>query len=247
MPKFGSFLHNVNENRQGWWRLHLCVRKQEYGPFGEVIRSTGPMAKVNPIRFSTKYQDDESDLLYYGYRYYKASAGGFLNRDLFGESGGLNLYLILGNDVTDDVDGLGACGCKCKRVKVTFSPHTIFGNMKIGTYDGPAGQELGSVITIAWTVDGDPSQCHYYLNEPPNGVTGSGPKMDYTPSYGTGGNTVEISQVYADHMGLFPDQGKGKYRIKVNLTQTYTCLSSDGTTVTETDHYHASGSYNKKN
>ena len=36
--------------------------KYNYGPFGEVIRQTGPMAKANPIRFSTKYQDDESDL-----------------------------------------------------------------------------------------------------------------------------------------------------------------------------------------
>jgi RHS repeat-associated protein len=33
------------------------------------------MAKVNPFRFSTKYQDDETDLLYYGHRYYKASTG----------------------------------------------------------------------------------------------------------------------------------------------------------------------------
>ena len=40
----------------------------DYGPFGEVIRSTGLMAKNNPFRFSTKYDDDESDLLYYGYR-----------------------------------------------------------------------------------------------------------------------------------------------------------------------------------
>ncbi|MGO8931765.1 MAG: RHS repeat-associated core domain-containing protein [Limisphaerales bacterium] len=51
------------------------------GPFGEVIRATGPMAKVNPFRFSTKYQDDETDLLYYGYRYYKASTGTWLSRD----------------------------------------------------------------------------------------------------------------------------------------------------------------------
>ena len=29
-----------------------------YGPFGEVVRVTGPMAKINPLRFSTKYQDD---------------------------------------------------------------------------------------------------------------------------------------------------------------------------------------------
>jgi RHS repeat-associated protein len=59
----------------------------EYGPFGEVIRSTGPMAKVNPIRFSTKYQDDESDLLYYGYRYYKPSTGTWVSRDPINERG----------------------------------------------------------------------------------------------------------------------------------------------------------------
>ena len=53
----------------------------EYGPFGEVIRATGPMAKLNPFRFSTKYQDDESDLLYYGYRYYNPSTGRWLSRD----------------------------------------------------------------------------------------------------------------------------------------------------------------------
>jgi hypothetical protein len=37
----------------------------DYGPFGEVIRATGTMAKFNPIRFSTKYQDDETDLICY--------------------------------------------------------------------------------------------------------------------------------------------------------------------------------------
>ena len=53
----------------------------EYGPFGEPIRMTGMMAKANPCRFSTKYDDDESDLLYYGYRYYKPSTGTWPNRD----------------------------------------------------------------------------------------------------------------------------------------------------------------------
>jgi RHS repeat-associated protein len=57
------------------------------GPFGEVIRDTGPMAKANPFRFSTKYQDDETDLLYYGYRYYSASTGRWLSSDPIGEFG----------------------------------------------------------------------------------------------------------------------------------------------------------------
>ena len=33
------------------------------------------MAKANPFRFSTKYQDDETDLLYYGLRRYRAVKG----------------------------------------------------------------------------------------------------------------------------------------------------------------------------
>ena len=54
-------------------RLVRQLRHKEYGPFGEVLRATGPMAKANLFRFSTKYQDDETDLLYYGYGYYNAS------------------------------------------------------------------------------------------------------------------------------------------------------------------------------
>jgi RHS repeat-associated protein len=52
----------------------------EYGPFGEMIRATGPMATANPFRFSTKYQDGETGLLYYGYRYYDSSAGRWNSR-----------------------------------------------------------------------------------------------------------------------------------------------------------------------
>jgi len=38
------------------------------------------MAEVNPFRFSTKYQD-ETGLLYYGYRYYDPSTGRWNSRD----------------------------------------------------------------------------------------------------------------------------------------------------------------------
>jgi RHS repeat-associated protein len=69
----------------------------EYGPFGELLRATGPMAKANPFRFSTKYEDDETDLLYYGYRYDSASTGSWLSRDPAEEDGGLNLHGFLGN------------------------------------------------------------------------------------------------------------------------------------------------------
>jgi RHS repeat-associated protein len=109
----------------------------EYGPFGEVIRATGPMAKTNPLRFSTRCQDDETDLLYYGYRYYSVSTGRWLSRDPLAEIGfdvsttgkqpfinprsgkhvkhlnrllnyaGPDLYSFVANDAQDSVDRLG--------------------------------------------------------------------------------------------------------------------------------------------
>jgi len=59
----------------------------EYEPFGELIRATGPLAKLNPIRFSTKYQDDESDLVCYPHRSYNTSIGRWLSRDPISEIG----------------------------------------------------------------------------------------------------------------------------------------------------------------
>ena len=79
----------------------------EYGPFAEMIRSTGLMAKPNPFRFSTKYQDDETDLVYYGFRYYNSRTGQSLSYDPLAESGGLNLYVFLANDSINRVDYLG--------------------------------------------------------------------------------------------------------------------------------------------
>jgi RHS repeat-associated protein len=84
----------------------VCAR-YEYGPFGELIRATGPMAKTNPFRFSTKYQDDETDLVYYGYRYYNASTGRWLSRDPIAERGGLNLYGFVFNNPVNKADAFG--------------------------------------------------------------------------------------------------------------------------------------------
>ena len=57
------------------------VGRYEYNPFGELIRATGPLAKANPFRFSTKFCDGESGLVYYGYRYYNPSQGRWIGRD----------------------------------------------------------------------------------------------------------------------------------------------------------------------
>lgn len=85
----------------------LVAALYEYGPFGETIRMTGPAAEINPFRFSTKYQDELSDLYYYGFRYYNPSMGRWLNKDPIEEQGGLHLYGFVGNDPVSRTDYLG--------------------------------------------------------------------------------------------------------------------------------------------
>lgn len=79
----------------------------EYGPFGETVRATGPMAKANPMRFSTKYQDDHTDFCYYGYRFYSPVVGRWLSRDPIGERGELNQFVFVRNCATIMHDPLG--------------------------------------------------------------------------------------------------------------------------------------------
>ena len=79
----------------------------EYDPFGNPIRQSGPYALTNPFRFSTKFTDDESGLVYYGYRYYDPVRGRWPSRDPSEEDGGFNLYGMVGNNPVNMVDVLG--------------------------------------------------------------------------------------------------------------------------------------------
>jgi len=79
----------------------------EYSPFGEPIRCEGAMAQTNPFRFSSKFTDQETGLVYYGHRYFSPTLGRFINRDPSEESGGLNLYGFCGNNGINRWDRLG--------------------------------------------------------------------------------------------------------------------------------------------
>jgi RHS repeat-associated protein len=60
-----------------------------------------------PYRFSTKYTDGETGLVYYGYRYYAPEMGRWLSRDPIAETGGVNLYGFVRNDAVNQWDKLG--------------------------------------------------------------------------------------------------------------------------------------------
>jgi len=79
----------------------------EYDAYGNTVRTSGAYAMENPIRFSSKYQDAETGLLYYGFRYYSPSMGRFINRDPLKEAGGLNIYAMTSNNPIGKWDYLG--------------------------------------------------------------------------------------------------------------------------------------------
>ena len=82
----------------------------DYNAFGETIQSDGVASVANHFRFSTKYQDDETGLNYYGYRFYDPRSGRFLGRDPIQENGGINLYAFVANNGISHFDPLGLIG-----------------------------------------------------------------------------------------------------------------------------------------
>ena len=94
----------------------------EYDPFGQTLKSVGEYASLNQLRYSSKYTDQETNTVYYGYRSYDPKTGRWLSRDPIEEQGGPNLYAMVGNDLIDflDPNGLQAstaakssCPCCC--------------------------------------------------------------------------------------------------------------------------------------
>ena len=76
------------------------VKRYAYDGFGRELAGTTPLTtSVNGFRFSTKMSDGESGMNYYGYRYYAAENGRWINRDPIAEKGGLNVYAMIENNV----------------------------------------------------------------------------------------------------------------------------------------------------
>ena len=102
-------MYDGNGNVVGYVRAAdgAVVAQYEYGPFGELVRATGPLARSFNFLFSTKYFDWETGLSYYGYRYYSPTQGRWLSRDPIGERGGANLYGIVDNNPVNHFDAFG--------------------------------------------------------------------------------------------------------------------------------------------
>ena len=83
------------------------VAEYEYDPYGVLLEEAGEQADACPFRFSSKYYDSETQLLYFGYRYYNAASTKWLTVDPLQERGGLNFTAYCGGDPVNQVDPLG--------------------------------------------------------------------------------------------------------------------------------------------
>ena len=100
--------YDNNGNVIGYWdESGSLVAEDRYDAFGNTIDEDGDMTAVFPHRFSTKYYDAESDLYYYGYRYYSPSLGRWISRDPIGEEGGYNLFVVCNNNPLAFIDPVG--------------------------------------------------------------------------------------------------------------------------------------------
>ncbi len=81
----------------------------EYSAFGETIRAhvQDMVIADQPLRYSTKYHDLETGLVYFGRRYYHPGLGRWLSRDPIGERGGFNIYGFVRSNPMQFVDPLG--------------------------------------------------------------------------------------------------------------------------------------------
>jgi RHS repeat-associated protein len=88
------------------------THRMEYDPFGQelsldTLLAGEGAAEAPRFRFSTKYTDGETGLVYYGFRFYSPELGRWVNRDPIEEMGGINLYGFTSNQPIDEIDVLG--------------------------------------------------------------------------------------------------------------------------------------------
>jgi RHS repeat-associated protein len=77
-----------------------------YSSYGVLLEATGEFSEC-AFRFSTKYEDSETGLYYYGYRFYSPELGRWASRDPLGALDGPNLYEFVGDNPFNDLDPLG--------------------------------------------------------------------------------------------------------------------------------------------
>jgi RHS repeat-associated protein len=77
----------------------------DYDPYGRSLGAVPPA--VPAFAFQGKYQDPETGLVFFGFRWYDPATAKWLSSDPIQEAGGLNLYAFCQGDPVNGIDSLG--------------------------------------------------------------------------------------------------------------------------------------------
>jgi len=174
--------------------------------------------------------------------------GRFFERDTTATKKEPNRYVFVANAPIGlvDRDGLSwwrnlICPCKCLSVQVTGNPVAPPG---VGWYrDGIAGI-YGNLMTVTWTVSGNPKSCGYGQNEK-GPITATPLSGQPSKSPYSGSDRPDVSSIlpitygadtatYQDYMGIrfYAPRDDGDWNYFFDLSIDFTCTSSDGTRIT---------------
>ena len=96
---------DASGNVNAWYdEQQSQVAARTYSPFGEVLEESG---EAWPVSFGFSTKREFGGLNDYGFRWYRAEFGAWLSSDPILENGGLNLQVVVGNNVINYEDILG--------------------------------------------------------------------------------------------------------------------------------------------
>lgn len=178
--------YDGNGNIVAWTKSTATAptSRSEYDAFGNTVVSEGTMP--NAFGFSTKMQDTETGLYYYGYRFYDSVTGRWLSKDPIEEEGGGNLYGFVRNDGVNAQDKLGMLSLSAKKKSET---------------PGECGEYQ---YVREWWTSGDLGQSTAYLIQNVRIVVLSIKRCD--------GSVVNVSSgSYSEYWGPIRQDSKTKY------------------------------------
>jgi len=174
--------------------------RREYDAFGNVLVEQG--APPCGFGFSTKIEDPETGLLYYGLRYYHPPTGRWPSRDPIGEKGGINLYGMTFNDPVNEFDSLGALTFRIEKTDYRWDLGVV-PTSAIPT-DSPSmdPETVRGLTTMEWTIK---SKCKcakddgkFYLFDT---IIRMHAVVHYRPSYSTQKEERFVKHGEQDHVG----------------------------------------------
>ncbi len=141
--KLGSIVAIADQNEN-------IVKTYTYDAWGSITAQSGSL--TNSYTYTGREYDSESGLYYYRARYYNSIIGRFMQRDPEGVTDGLNMYIYVHNNPTNEIDPTGkfSVGMSCCRKGGRYFGIPYCKKWGTWHYEDGFGHWEGK-----WVVDGD--------------------------------------------------------------------------------------------